>query len=701
MKAKNKMMAIFIVALMTVSSVAVMLTGGSDADDELERIDLDPLEIPDGFEDGMDGDAMLLGDTRATGVLEGMYPGSWTWDRTTGIGPYNSFYGAFDIDDGNRFIGVLDPYNLKQLVDGTPLSETGHYNIMWVVPTVYWSTDANGNLELSNDSTKGTAYAHTIDGHVYKYIAIGVYEGTPNDDGTSPTKLTSESGKLPIVSKTRAQFRTLAHANDVSELGTDAYAMLWNFYMWELYKYIGFTAMEDFNSQKIVGWGHTLGSTYTFDSGATDDLGPYAGKVSASVSSTTGDSSVKLILENTWGGVLEFVDGVVVNGQQGFYIDTKHSPTDATAVGADVIYVEQTLSSSGFQTSISTDSRIWGVGTDKTDGSATKGLADYLYTSSSTDQVLAVGGEASPNAYGATWMGVSYTHIANNLTYSNGSLGSRLAFVFDQDPVTFTPASYDYKLNYDPTVMTTTSAAISVDGMDPISHTYPTYTVTVASNDTSYGTVDESSLADVTWGTEIIVDGPTLTIGETTVTATPSSATEQYSYVFDGWYLNGSELESSYVVNSALTITATFEQLEPVTVTLDAGKGVISGSTELQVFVGQPIGELPTPTRKNYEFTGWYDQNGNKVTSDYIVPDADFTLTAHYELDEALQSIDKIVKILPIIIILGLLIGITVAIFYTQRYGMDIQSLIPIMIGATVGIIVFAMVLMPILNNMW
>ena len=662
MKVRSKLMAIAMVAMMLMSGVVMMTDGMDGAANNSEGFEEQELLL-DGEEE-----PMLLGDSRATGVLEGMYPGSWTWDRTTGIGPYNSFYGAFDIDDGNAFVGVLDPYNLKQLVDGTPLSETGHFNIMWVLPTVYWSVDANGNLELSNDPTKGTAYAHTIDGHVYKYIAIGVYEGTPNDDGTSPTKLTSESGKLPIVSKTRAQFRTLAHANDVSELGTDAYAMLWNFYMWELYKYIGFTAMEDFNSQKIVGWGHTLGSTYTFDSGATDDLGPYAGKVSASVSSTTGDSSVKLILENTWGGVLEFVDGVVVNGQQGFYIDTKHSPTDATAVGADVIYVEQTLSSSGFQTSISTDSRIWGVGTDKTDGSATNGLADYLYTSSSTDRVLAVGGEASPNAYGATWMGVSYAHIANNLTYSNGSLGSRLAFVFDQDPVTFTPASYDYKLNYDPTVMTTTSAAISVDGMDPISHTYPTYTVTVASNDTSYGTVDESSLADVTWGTEIIVDGPTLTIGETTVTATPSSATEQYSYVFDGWYLNGSELESSYVVNSALTITATFEQLEPVTVTLDLGGGT-SGTTELTVFVGEPFGELPTPTPKGgYTFTGWYDPNGNRVTSETIVTETeDFTLTAHYELSDALKPVKALTDFIPILMIAGLIIAIIGTALYLRR----------------------------------
>lgn len=563
MKMKTKLFAFLAVALMMALPLAAFIPSadaGIDSNDSIDRIDdiadLQPIDLPEGFENGLeDGDAMLLGDSRATGVLEGMYPGSWTWDSTTGFGPYNSFYGAFDIDNGNAFVGVLDPYNLKKLVDGTDLSADGHFNIMWVLPTVYWSVDENGNLELSNDSTKGIAYAHTIDGHVYKYIAYGVYEGTLNDDGTAPTMLTSESGKLPIVSKTRASFRTLAEANDVSELGTDAYAMQWNFYMWELYKYIGFTAMADFNSQKIVGWGHTHGSTYTFDTGATDNLGPYAGKISASISSTTGDSSVKLYLENAWGGVAEFVDGVVVNGLQGFYIDTKHSPTEATAVETDVIYVEQAMPSQGYPTAISTNANIWGIGTDITGGSSTKGLADYFNTSGTSNRCIYVGGYSYESSSDAVKYGVSYAYVSAK-TSSYNYLGSRLAFVFDQDPVTFTPASYDYKLNYDPTLMATTSAAISVDGMDPITHDFPTFTVTIESTDPSMGTIDVSS-ADIQWGTTVTVEGNTLTIGETVITATPA----------EGYRLASWSVANGDVITSETTITATFELIpvpEPV-----------------------------------------------------------------------------------------------------------------------------------------
>lgn len=564
MKMKTKLFAFLAVALMMALPLAAFVPSAdadSDSDDSIDRIDdiadLQPIDLPEGFENGLeDGDAMLLGDSRATGVLEGMYPGSWTWDRTTGIGPFNSFYGAFDIDDGNSFYAVLDPYDLSKTVSGDDLPTEGHYNIMWIVPTVYWSVDNDGNLELSNDSSKGTAYAHTIDGHVYRYVAYGVYEGTPNDDGTSPTKLTSESGKLPIVSKTRAQFRTLAHANDVSELGTDAYAMLWNFYMWELYKYIGFTAMEDFNSQSIVGWGHTYGSTYRFDTGATDDLGPYAGKISASVSATTGDSSAKLYLENTWGGVNEFVDGIVVNANLGFYIDSNHNPNDATAEGTNVIYVEQALPTSGYPTAISTNTNIWGIGTVITSGSGTNGLADYFNTATSGNKVLYVGGNSYPSTSYPPRYGVSCAHASNYLTGSDTAVGSRLAFVFDSDPLSTTPASYDYKLNYDPTLMATTSAAISVDGMDPITHDFPTFTVTIESTDPSMGTVDVSS-ADIQYGSVITVDGNTLTIGETVITATPA----------EGYRLASWSVANGDMITSDMTITATFELIpvpEPV-----------------------------------------------------------------------------------------------------------------------------------------
>ena len=332
--------------------------------------------------------------------------GSWTWDYNatthegSGLGPFNSFYAAFDIDNGNAFVTKLNPYNLGQDLTGTALP-SGNYNIMWVLPTVYWKV-VDGNVTLTNDSTAGgTAYAHTIDGHVYNYVAYGVYQGT--GDASTPTKLTSESGKMPIVSKTRAQFRTLADNYTMdSGLGANAYSMLWNFYQWELYKLVSYTVMEGFNSQNFVGNGHVYGSTYTFQTGALDTYGPYAGNPGMITDSTTGTSygsdQDKLFIEGAWGGINQFVDGVVINGNSGYYIDTKSVPDDSTTAGTYVTYVQESLpASSGFPLNISTNEKVWGMGTDNS-GSATTGLTDKTYTATSGSKVLFVGGSSGTDA---------------------------------------------------------------------------------------------------------------------------------------------------------------------------------------------------------------------------------------------------------------------------------------------------------------
>lgn len=73
------------------------------------------------------------------------------------------------------------------------------------------------------------------------------------------------------------------------------------------------------------------------------------------------------------------------------------------------------------------------------------------------------------------------------------------------------------------------------------------YTVSIASNDTSMGTVDVSSVT-VDYGTEISSSDNVLTIGSNTITATPESG-----YVFSSWWTLPATVESDS------TITATFE----------------------------------------------------------------------------------------------------------------------------------------------
>lgn len=477
-----------------------------------------------------------------TDRLESMNAGSWTWDTTTGIGPFNSFYAAFDLTNGNAFYAILNPNDLTQTIDGTALNPIANYNIMWVLPTVYWSTatttTTDDTLVLTNDSSKGTAYGHTIDGHVYKYIAIGVYEGsTTTIDGK--TVLTSTSGTNPTVSQTRATFRTYAHNYTMdSSLGANAHSMVWNFYQWELYKYCSYALMENFNSQLTVGGGHTYGSTYVFQTGSLNALGPYAGyAMVGTANSSNGGQSAKLFIENAWGAINEFVDGIMFHynsaGNVTAYIDTNSTPTDATATGTNVeSKTFTTLSSSDFVSDINTDPQIWGYG-KTAGGSATAGLTDKTYVNSSGDKVLFVGGNSYPNASSSAACGLSCANANSGTSVSGTTLGSRLAFIFDAGPAS------------DPVDLT-----FNVDG-------------------TGYGTLSDGTqtgqttitVADVTNGTTLTVSNNTLTVADTTpttITATPTTSDDQYTYTFDGWYIGTTKITTSTTVSADTTINAKF-----------------------------------------------------------------------------------------------------------------------------------------------
>ena len=79
----------------------------------------------------------------------------------------------------------------------------------------------------------------------------------------------------------------------------------------------------------------------------------------------------------------------------------------------------------------------------------------------------------------------------------------------------------------------------------------PTYTVTVGVNNAAYGSVSATSITAVEEGTDITVNGNTVTIGTTTVTATPAANSVYCTFEFDGW-------ETENKVMGDIIITANF-----------------------------------------------------------------------------------------------------------------------------------------------
>ena len=439
----RKMLAVFAVML----SLAVLFAPMSAFDEsDAAPGDTYTYTITTSTNDALSGDYDPIGSS-STGIytsLNGTNSGSWAFDED-GYGPFNSFYAAFDPAQNNRMICHLNPYDLSESIDGESIAGQG-YNIMWCLPRVYWYTSGS-SLVLTNDpDAGGTAYAHTINGHVYEYIGIGVYEASTDTVG-GQTILTSTSGTTPLVNATRATFRDYANNQTVNTdgEGQNGYAMVWNFYQWELYKYCTIAVMDSWNSQSVAGNGDVYydGTPYYTIPGELDQSGPYAGNKGSSSSNM--QDSVKVFIENAWGSVYDFVDGIVINGRSGYYIDQSAVPTDATS-GTYVTYIAQSLpSSSGYGSSPCTShAEVWGMPTASS-GSSTSGTCDYIYTSSSSNRVLYVGGYSyNANASSALSCGLSCAAADDTLSYSSSYIGGRLAFVFDADPASGNTVTYDH-----------------------------------------------------------------------------------------------------------------------------------------------------------------------------------------------------------------------------------------------------------------
>ena len=623
---KTKMLAVLMVSLMMAVTVVPMMGEESDA---------------------------------TTGTLEALDPGSWTWDLTTGIGPYNSFYAAFDMSNNANFVSVLNPYNLTKKIDGTDLG-SGNYNIMWVIPTVYWSVDQSGNITLTNDSNNGTAYAHTYEGHTYKYIAIGVYEATadPTMSGGS-TYPASQSGQTPIQGN--AILAGLTTSLSTTELGNNSFATLWGFYMYELYKYISWSVMEDFNSQKIVGWGYT----YTTDTtqsiagtstttGETDVLGPYVGLCGEKTTQNASHSE-KLFIENAWGSLKDLVvgfyyhhdnDRLYISSAKNMSHDNLNSQYVTTFDNVDFIN-----NPSGYSTEIDTTTNFWGMAINDT-GTDVTGLSDKHNTGTSWSTGwfyagMTVGGCANTEQYISDW-GLNHTDIRKEYMFGAGNnwpgnVGSRLSYVFDTDLTNNEFNSYNYTLNYDATKMSTGSNAISVANMEPIHHN-----VTVDFASEQYGSVDTSDSFNIPIYSTITVDDNTIVIGDTTITATPQSPTTTQTFSFAGWY-NGSTLltDGEVEINDDTTITAHFSSaVRTYSVTFASNNGdygsvsPTSASVEYNTAIASAsnvvtLGTSPdtvdytaTPTSATVQYTYTFDSWTGIPNGGAIIEDT--TITANF-----------------------------------------------------------------------
>ena len=302
----------------------------------------------------------------------------------------------------------------KKWVSATGISSITSENTMFCIPTIYVSSTTT-SISLSTKVGNGNPFAHTIDNHVYQYMAIGVYPA----NGSS-TRLKSKYGATSTVKISQSNLVAGCRANTVQ----NGKAILCNWFQWQLYRLLVLFSIRHFNSQEKIGkGGQTYGAKTT---GLMNTMGPFAG----SSSTSTGDSQgVKAYIENPWGHNYEYLGDFkyVSNGIYAFQTSTQN-PASTTG-GVKVNASPYSLTSPNLaSSSISTEPETWGWGTGS-GGSNTAGGCDYQYLPDSRAPFGFVGGHSDYVSNGSA--GVSCLGVGGG--GAGGSSGGRLVFVFDID----------------------------------------------------------------------------------------------------------------------------------------------------------------------------------------------------------------------------------------------------------------------------
>lgn len=211
------------------------------------------------------------------------------------------------------------------------------------------------------------------------------------------------------------------------------------------------------------------------------------------------------------------------------------------------------------------------------DGSYPDGPWTYNYKETGADYVtITMYYKVGTSAYNGKWYftpDFSGTGYSYNKTVSSGVSSQKPSYVYLDPPSAVTK----YKVTY-------------TDGVE-----------------------DEEVFTDQTY---IVEEGAATPVFEGTPT--------RNGYVFTRW-----NPEIADTVTEDVTYIAQWE-VAGCTVTFDANGGTV-GETSRSVQRGNPIGELPVPTRDGYIFTGWVGADGNPVDATTVVTE-DVTFTATWKL---------------------------------------------------------------------
>ncbi len=289
------------------------------------------------------------------------------------------------------------------------------------------------------------------DGAWVDYRYIGAYEGVGYDNsagdyidhgntaatGWSGTTidlandiLSSVSGKNPITDETRAEFRAIALNRGVGWRQVD-------FYLVSAVQLLYLVEYASFYSQDVIGEGRTqlsggtwVKGSYIKEGGNSNGDGNFTNNVEYSGDADDGGAEAAYMtyrgIENFYGNLWKWVDGINVNGnipyvsntETDFADDTTTNYTQLTDTGGSGITLHN---GGGYQTTL--EQTKGGFLPSAVGGSSSTYITDYYYQSTGW-RVVTFGGHADSGSYA----GAFYIHAFSASSSDYANFGGRLSF---------------------------------------------------------------------------------------------------------------------------------------------------------------------------------------------------------------------------------------------------------------------------------
>lgn len=281
--------------------------------------------------------------------------------------------------------------------------------VMVKIPEFYYKIEKSGSIfryYVADGPVDGLSL-HPGSGDNY----LGRYESGEASSGTMGLILASYSGTTPSVSKTRSTFRDYAR-NMASGF------QLRDIAAWCAYDLLYLVEFADFNSQEKIGPG-IVNATAVHKTGETDAMVYHTGRANS------GDNAAVQYrgIENPWGNVFEWIDGINVNNRVPYICTEPESYADDTTSNYTSSGI--TLPNSGWIKGLGFSSVFpWALLPDTTGGgSATTYIPDYINSSAGWSVV-----DVSGCYTNASIAGLFFFDASQSSGISSQYIGARLQF---------------------------------------------------------------------------------------------------------------------------------------------------------------------------------------------------------------------------------------------------------------------------------